>query len=168
VTAGMIDEKPAALARQLLAESREELNRADAKAASLFAVFGIAFGVVLAGLIAGNWTPSDLPPAAGVVWWVGAACAALAMVAVGAAVWPRVDSKHATGRITYFGHVAGYRSREALCEALERQASEDLDRPVEQLETVSRIVMLKYTCIRAALLLYGIGAATCTLAVLIS
>lgn len=163
-----VDEKAVALATQLLAETREELIRADSKAAMLFAVFGIALGVVLAGIVAGDWAPSDLAAGAEVVWWLGAASAALGLVAVGAAVWPRLKRKNATGRVTYFAHVIGYRDREALTEALARQASDDLARPIEQLEAISGIVMVKYRLIRWALGLYGAGAATCAVAVLAS
>ncbi len=120
------DAPGAALTRQLLAETREELHRADGKAAMLFAIFGISFGAVLAGLIAGDWSPRDLAAGAQVVWWLGAVAAVAALVALSAAVWPRLDSNHASGRVTYFAHVTGYRTRVALREAIERQASADV------------------------------------------
>jgi hypothetical protein len=107
----VLDHPGAELTRQLLAETREELNRADAKAAMLFAIFGIAFGAVLAGLIAGDWSPRDLAAGAQVVWWLGAAAAVAPLAALSAAVWPRIDSNHASGRVIYYAHVAGYRSR---------------------------------------------------------
>lgn len=168
MTVDVLDDPAAALTRQLLAETREELNRADAKAAMLFAIFGIAFGAVLAGVIAGDWSPRDLPASAEVVWWLGAAAAVAALVALSAAVWPRLNSDHALGRVTYCSHVAGYRTREALREAIERQASEDGDRPLEQLQALSGIVMTKYQLVRSGLVLYGIAAAACTVAVLVS
>jgi hypothetical protein len=168
MSAATIDDQAGVLAERLLSESREELVRADAKAATLFGVFAIAFGVVLAGVIAGDWAPSELADSAEVVWWIGAASAALAVAAVSAAVWPRLDSESATGRVTYFGHVVAYRTRDSLVEALERQATHDLDRPVEQLEAISAIVMEKYVWIQRALVLFGFGAVACGLAVFVS
>jgi hypothetical protein len=164
----VLDDSGTALTRQLLAETREELNRADGKAAMLFAIFGIGFGAVLAGIIAGDWKPADLPAGAEVIWWLGAITAVAALVAVSAAVWPRLDSDHASGRVTYFAHVVGYRSRDALREAIERQASNDGDRPLEQLQAISGIVMTKYRLVRAGLVVYGIGAVACAAAVLVS
>lgn len=164
----VLDDHAIALTRQLLTETREELNRADSKAAMLFTVFGIGFAAVLAGIIAGDWSPRELSPAAEVVWWLGAISAISAVIAISYAIWPRVGSKHATGRVTYFAHVVGYRSREALREALERQALEPADRPLEQLQAVSGIVMTKYRLVGAGLVLYGFGAITCAVAVLAS
>ena len=91
----------------------------------LFALFGIGFSAVLAGIIAGDWKPGDLAAGAEVVWWLGATAAVAGSVALGAAVWPRLKSNYALGRVTYFAHVAGYRTPDALCEAIERQAEND-------------------------------------------
>ena len=102
-----VADRGVALVQQLLAEAREELNRADNKASMLFALFGIGFGAVLAGIIAGDWKPSGLAVGAEVVWWLGAGAAVAALVALGAAVWPRLESDYALGRVTYFAHVAG-------------------------------------------------------------
>lgn len=168
MTVDVLEDPAAALTRQLLAETREELSRADGKAAMLFAIFGIAFGAVLAGVIAGDWSPRDLTAGAQVVWWLGAAAAVAALVALSAAVWPRLDSNQATGRVTYFAHVADYRTRDALREAIERQASEDDGRSLEQLQALSCIVMTKYQLVRSGLVLYGVAAVACTVAVLVS
>jgi MFS family permease len=168
VNGDALNEQGVALTRQLLAETREELSRADGKAAMLFAIFGIGFGAVLAGIIAGDWSPRDVAAGAEVVWWLGAVPAVAALVAVSAAVWPRLDSDHASGRVTYFAHVVGYRSHDALREAIEREAGEDGDRPLEQLQALSGIVMTKYRLVRVGLVLYGVGAVTCAAAVLVS
>lgn len=168
MTVDALDDPATALTRQLLAETREELNRADGKAAMLFAIFGIAFGAVLAGVIAGDWSPGDLTAAARVIWWLGAAAAVAALVALSAAVWPRLHSDHASGRVTYFAHVAGYRTRYALREAIERQANEDVDRTLEQLQALSGIVVTKYQLVRSGLVLYGVATVACTVAVVVS
>ena len=44
----------------VLADAREELDRADRKAQILFASAGVAIGALLAGLLAGNWSPFEL------------------------------------------------------------------------------------------------------------
>jgi MFS family permease len=163
-----LDKRGVSLTLQLLAETREELHRAEGKAAMLFAIFGIGFGAVLAGIIAGDWKPSDLAAGAEVVWWLGAIAAVVALVAVSAAVWPRLDSDHASGRVTYFAHVVGYRSRDALREAIDRRAEDVGERPLEQLQAISGIVMRKYRLVQVALVLYGVGALACAGAVMVS
>jgi hypothetical protein len=168
MTVDVLHDPAVALTQRLLAETREELNRADGKAAMLFAIFGIGFAAVLAGIIAGDWSPTDLAAAAEVVWWIGAACAVGAVVSISSAIWPRLDSDHASGRVTYFAHVVGYRSRDALRDAIERQAADAGERPLEQLQAISGIVVAKYRLVRAGLVLYGVGASACAVAVLVS
>lgn len=155
------------LAEQLLREAREELHRADGKAATLFAVFGLALGAVLAGTIAGDWSPRDLACGAEFLWWIGSACVLGALVALAAAIWPRLDSDHATGHVTYFAHVTRYASSDDLRDAIALQASNPIDRPTEQLLAISEIVMKKYRLVQLATMLYGIGLAGCCTAVLI-
>ena len=83
-------------------------------------------------------------------------------------MWPRLDSDHASGRVTYFAHVVGYRSGDALREAIDRQAEEVGERPLEQLQAISGIVMTKYRLVQVALVLYGVGALACAGAVVVS
>ena len=45
----------------LLSSAREEIDRADSKASILLAASGVATGALLAGLMAGNWTPLETP-----------------------------------------------------------------------------------------------------------
>jgi hypothetical protein len=45
-------------AAQLLAETREEVARADSKAEILFAAFGIVVAAVLGGLVTRGWSPT--------------------------------------------------------------------------------------------------------------
>ncbi len=42
------------------------------------------------------------------------------------------------------------------------------DRPLEQLQALSGIVMTKYQLVRCGLVLYGVAALACTVAVLVS
>src|SRR5262245_8921031 len=60
----------------LLKEAREELARADSKAALLLAATGVAVGALLAGLIGGKWMPFSLDNRVEWLWWFGVASVA--------------------------------------------------------------------------------------------
>ena len=81
-------------AGELLAETREEIVRADTKAAILFTAFGIVVAAVLAGLIAGNWGPDELDRGAAVVFWVGSGSALVSFLALGYALKRRDAARH--------------------------------------------------------------------------
>lgn len=151
---------------QLLAETREELGRADSKASLLFAVFGVVNGALLAGLIAHNWRPEDLAAGATVVFWTGVGCAAAGAVSLGFAVWPRVTRQQPGGPASYYGDIISYgKDRAALRVALAKGAEGD-DRTVEQLAEASKIVSRKYAGIRCALRLFALAALLCAGAVI--
>lgn len=140
--------EPAEYTAQLLAEAREELSRADAKASLLFAVIGVVFGALLAGLISQNWQPDDLAAGADVVFWFGTVLAVAGAVSLGFAVWPRITHTQPGGPASYFGDVVSYgEDRDALRAALAAGA-ENGERNVEQLAVVSNIVWKKYVGIR--------------------
>lgn len=61
------------LAKVLLAESREELTRADGKASLLLAALGIGLSAILGAVLAGNWAPFVLASPWEAIWWTGAA-----------------------------------------------------------------------------------------------
>src|SRR4051794_39744612 len=106
---------------QLLAETREELTRADSKASLLFAAFGVVLGALLAGVISHKWQPADLAPVATVVFWFGAALAVGGVLGLGYAVWPRIVDEKADWPASYYGHIVAYGSdREALRAALDK------------------------------------------------
>lgn len=149
----------------LLTEAREELNRADAKASFAFAGVSIGLSAVVAGMIGGDWHPSDLTPeCAQVAWWAGALGGIAAVVFLAAAVYPRTVHSHKAGTaIRFFGHAAEMKSVDALRAALERDASLDA-RAFDQLWEVSRIVKKKYTHLRRAFRCLGGGAVLVTIA----
>ncbi len=76
------------LGEALLKDTREELGRADGKAAMLMSASGVVVSVLLAGAIAGKWDPTELGHWQW-LWWPGAAAGAIGIVAFAAAVWPR-------------------------------------------------------------------------------
>ncbi len=145
-----------ALAECLLGESREELVRADGKAATLLASFGLLTGVVLAALFAGKFRPQDLTSAAQVCWWLGCASVGLALLSLGVAIYPTLRHGAVEGPVSYFGHVAG-KDAAALETALRRQLKSERSRTIEQLLAVSEIVWRKYRLIQFALCAFAVG-----------
>ncbi|MHB8243029.1 MAG: Pycsar system effector family protein [Solirubrobacteraceae bacterium] len=147
-------------AAKLLAETREEVVRADTKAEILFAAFGVVVAAVLAGLIAGDWSPEDLGRVATVIFWMGSGCASASFLALGYALWPRIRHEEADGSASYYAHVHMYEDLNALRTAL-KQGAESGGRTVEQLKVVSDIAWSKYVGIRLAMALYGFGVTAC-------
>lgn len=153
------------LADALLTETREELSRADGKAATLMSASGVVVSVLLAGAIAGNWNPTELGKWQ-VLWWPGAAAGIAGVVAFATAVWPRVSHPGSKEELSYFGHVAEYKSVEDLEAALRAKVSAPVkDRTADQVLTVSRIVHAKYRCVRLGMGLLGAGLGLCVAAV---
>jgi MFS family permease len=155
-----MDDEIKTYAAELLMETREEIVRADTKAAILFTAFGIAVAAVLAGLIAGNWSPKDLDRGATVVFWVGSGSAFVSFLALGYALWPRIKHEKAEHPASYYLQIHKYDDLNALRTAL-KQGAESGDRPVEQLKVMSDIAWSKFMGIRLAMLLYGFGIAAC-------
>jgi MFS family permease len=155
-----MDDETKTYAAELLAETREEIGRADTKAAILFTAFGIAVAAVLAGLIAGDWTPKDLDRGATVVFWVGSGSAFLSFFALGYALWPRIKHKRGARPAGYFLQIHKSDDLDTLRTALKQGAQSD-DRTVEQLKIVSDIASTKFVGIRLAMALYGFGIAAC-------
>lgn len=155
------------LTQQLLKESREELVRADAKASTLFGIEGVIVGIVVGAIIAGKWSPVMLDDDIEWLWWVGGGFVVTSLLSLASAIYPSLESEHAQGRVTYFGHVVGYgKNREALRSALKLQAGEG-GRTIEQVQAISGIAWTKYQRIQFALWVYGLGLAACLASVLI-
>lgn len=155
-----MDDEIETYAAKLLTEAREEVVRADTKAAILFSTFGIAVAAVLAGLIAGDWRPEDLDPVATVVFWIGCGCACVSFLALGYALWPRIKHKKVNSPASYYGDIHTYDDLNVLRTAL-KQGAESGDRTVVQLKVVSDIAWSKFVSIRLAMVLYGFGIAAC-------
>src|SRR4051794_18331127 len=105
-------------AKTLLAETRDELARADDEATTLLGVNGILIAAVLAGVIAGNFTPGELTSWREPLFWIGAGGVLLAEALLCAAVFPKVSHpRHSPMPPRYFGHVARIATRSDLAEA---------------------------------------------------
>lgn len=153
----------------VLKETREELVRADTKASLLFAASGVVLAAVLAGIINGEWTPGDLEAWATWVFAGGATAYAAAVVALGVAVWPRIQHEEPTRAADYFGDIVNYKGEEkrpALREALRRGAA-NTERSTSQLVIISGIVWTKYRGIQVAVACFGVSLAACATAVLL-
>lgn len=154
--------------KEFLRATREELVRADAKAALLLAAAGIAVGALLNGLLNGRWSPNDLTNEVEWVWWLGASAVALAVVALGTAVYPQTRRVgRAPTKAAYYGDVVQL-ERDELDAALRGAAADLAESVVDQIYQVSTIVARKYARIRFALAAFAGGAALCTLAILLN
>lgn len=153
------------LTDKLLRETREELARADGKAQILFAVSGVVIGVVLGGLLAGDWRPADLSCLGEAVWWLGVVAAAVGPGALAAGIWPRLVPA-APGRVTYFEDVRGHETCDSLILHLNLEATRR-NRDVEQLWRLSKIVHRKYVAVKIAVGALVSAAGLCVMASLI-
>ena len=154
----------ASLVKRLLAETREELGKADGKAQVLLAASGVVVGVVLGGAIGGDWSPADLHSCARVIWWIGVGAAALGVGALGFAIFPRLLQSD-NARITYFEDVLRHGDCATLTNALNSEAERG-DRDVEQLLRLSRVAHRKYTAIQIAIGVLLVAILLCSAAAL--
>lgn len=161
-----LDDGEHELAKTLLAESREELTRADAKASLLLAALGIGLSAILAATLAGDWTPFSLKEPYQAMWWVGSACAGISFFCLCGAVYPKVKHKSGSSGVTYFGDVAAIETLEELRAALRRSETDPHARTITQLHVTSRLAGKKYAFIRAGLLALGLAIAFTLAAVL--
>lgn len=146
----LAEEDAYAYGAQLLAEAREELNRADTKAQVLLGIVGLGLGATAGGLFAGDWSPFSLPNEVEWLWWLGATGSLLALVCLAGAVYPRTTrrGRNKSETVTYFGDILQFGTVEAASKALMESCTLDLARVSDQLLQVSRIVDRKYRLIR--------------------
>jgi hypothetical protein len=148
-----------ALAAEMLSEVMGEIDRADQKASLLIGSLGIAFSIVLSGILGGDWSPTSLSTVGLVLWIVGALAASASVVAAAMAVWPRLSKGPGPGTITYWGQVRGLASPQAVAEALAERGLLPPERTYQQLLVLSAVVQRKYRTIRWSMVLAGIGIA---------
>ncbi|GII78463.1 hypothetical protein Sru01_34450 [Sphaerisporangium rufum] len=135
---------------RLLAETREEVGRADAKAQVLLGVAGVGLGAVAGGLIAQSWSPFALADQVEWLWWAGLAAALASLGCLSGAVYPRRGRPGggAASAIGYYGDALRFGSPQALAAALAAPAGSELHRACDQLLRVSHIVARKFRLIR--------------------
>lgn len=144
---------------QMLIEARDDVKHADQKAAVILAALGIGFGAVLGGQLAGNFDSGSFSCPGQIVWWFGVIIAAGSVALAVLAVWPRyvLDDSPKYG-MTYWGHIAAFKELSDFEDALDDADVTSRRRTNHQLWRLSRLVLLKYRYVRAALIC-GLGAA---------
>jgi Family of unknown function (DUF5706) len=164
-----MDDEVLTYAAAVLAAAREELGLADHKAEVLVAGTGVAVGALVAGLLAGNWSPFELANGVEWLWWVGVVCSAGAIACLGSSLYPRTRRRgDSSGIVAYYADVLAYPATNDLVAALHRSASSGTGSMADQLRQVSRIVACKYRLIQVALWLLTAAVLCCTTAVLIN
>jgi MFS family permease len=164
------DEAALLYATSLLDNAREEIDRADAKASILLAASGVVVGALLAGLIAGSWTPLKLQAAVQWAWWLGLVESAIGIWCLALAVYPRErkDDSEIPGTVAYYRDVLAYSTNIQLVAALNRSAETNIDRIADQLRNVSWIVSSKYKLIRWGMRGLFLSAVTITATMVIN
>jgi pycsar effector protein len=164
------DEATLIYATSLLSNAREEIGRADAKASILLATSGVAAGALLAGLVAGSWSPLQLQAAIQWVWWLGIVESAIGICCLALAVYPR-ERKSGTGIsgfVVYYGDVVTYSTTAELVTALNRSAETNIERVADQLRHICWIANQKYTLLRWGMIGLFLATPTIAAAVLIN
>jgi Family of unknown function (DUF5706) len=136
----------------------------------LLAASGVATGALLAGLMAGNWTPLELQVTIQWAWWLGVAEAAIGTFLLALAVYPReqINDSGIPWAVVFYGDVLSYRSTTQLMGALERSAETTIERIADQLRRVSAIVDRKYRLVRRGMLILFLSATTISAAIMIN
>jgi MFS family permease len=153
----------------LLAETREELTRADSKAGLLLAASGVVIGALLAGLFGSRWTPFSLSSGIEWLWWLGVISAAYGVFSIAAAVYPRIRHRETIrlGLPAYYSDVASFASVDDFRRALENLPSSK-ERLIDQVFVLSKIVHRKYVLLRRGLRFLLLAILACTAAVIIN
>lgn len=153
------------LTAQLLAETREELTRADAKANLVLAGAGVGIGALLAGMVAGDVTLTGRSTAVLIAAGIAISCLVTGVLALVAAVMPRTG-RPAAGRTRYYADVAQYSSPDEnrFVDALQDEAEDPQRRNRQQLLAQSKAVRTKFRAVKTALWLLLAGSAAAAVA----
>ncbi|MFI9750918.1 Pycsar system effector family protein [Streptomyces collinus] len=145
---------------QLLADLRNEIARADAKATVLVGALGISAGALAALLTNRHWSPDQLPGPAALLWWAGTASLVVALFALLLAVLPRYRrSRWTPGRpLTYFGDIRRASQTGRLAAALAETGRDPGPGLRAALAETSGIAARKHFWIRTGLLSFGCAA----------
>jgi hypothetical protein len=142
----------------LLAETREDLGRADTKVSVLLSTAGIIASIVTGAIAAGHWRPTQLALWAQVIWWCGVGVASVGIVALASAIAPRIRHPEDKSALRYFAHAAQFESLEDLMDALKAVDDQTGSLTGSQLWLLSKILVRKYVLIRFALISFGAAA----------
>jgi hypothetical protein len=114
--------------------------------------------------LAGGWSPAHLVGPLLALWWVSMAVAGVAVVLMGAALYPRTRGTGCSiTPIAFYGDVEQFTDPRALRAALEQSAMCELEQLIDQLMRVSGIVGLKYRLLALSMWALLISALGCGL-----
>ncbi|KUJ48504.1 Pycsar system effector family protein [Micromonospora maris] len=147
------------LTERLLAEAREELRRADAKAVQWLSLFGGALLALVTVLVGVSWSPRHLTGTVAWTWWSGVLCGAAALLSLIMALLPRPNGDQELQLVAYFGHVHKLRDPVLVQRYVERVAHDTLPSLIYQLCWISRLAMTKYRWTRAGTVFSMLAAA---------
>ncbi|MEU2546035.1 Pycsar system effector family protein [Streptomyces roseolus] len=142
-------------AERLLAELRLEAARADTKGSVLVAAQGMAAAALVGVLAVRGWHPTQLAALGQVMWWTGAVCFLVSLIALLMAVVPRYRAVDWSpgAPLTHFADIRGAaRHGRAVLEEALRETDRSPDSAVlTSLIENSRIVSIKYGWLRAGM-----------------
>lgn len=144
--------------KHLIAETRDEIRRADAKAAQWLTTLGAASAAALAAWTTRGSTPWELAGIHMLLTAAGGACAVGAMAALTLALIPRIGGSSEPGHVAYFGHVYRIGDPDRVRRLLEGAAADLMPGLVAELCTLSRIAMLKYRYTRLGAVLSALAS----------
>jgi len=150
----------------LVAATRDELRRADAKAALLLAAIGVIVGALLGCFNSSHWTPTRLQSGEQVLWWAGVATATVGLLLIAASVYPR-DRQRRTpypGPPAYYGDVAALPDIPAFRLAVGNMP-DIKERLFDQAYSIAGIARIKYGQLRRGLVCFLVAVIVCGLSV---
>jgi hypothetical protein len=137
--------------RALAQETIDEIGRADSKAAMLLAGGGILIGTGTSAVLANAGRFSDLPVEIRITLWIALIAAAVGLVFLAVAAYPRTKGEQRSDRmIAYFGDVILAPDPGALRAAIRDSLQVHDEVMVRKLFDLSRIVARKYRYIKLA------------------
>jgi hypothetical protein len=149
-------------AEVLLGETRQELEKADNKAATLLAVVGLIVTLTFGVALDKAWNPLDYESnLASALVIAGAGAVLVSLLLTLAALKPRTKHTGLRQGLTYFGDVAAYDDHkddaknieDLKAQLLVHNKEDSFDRLVDQVWHLSRIVRTKYALINLSVIL---------------
>lgn len=144
-------------AQNLLRATRDELDRAESKAAIMLAGCGVGAGAVVNIVLGGAYQSGGTLHGLHWLWWLALAGVVLGLGFLGRAIYPRTERRGGPSvLLTYYGDVVAT-PRSSVQTRLARNRQDALAVTVDQLCHVAGIAAVKYRSIRVALWFFAIG-----------
>jgi hypothetical protein len=141
---------------RLLAETREEVTRADTKASIVLAGAGILVGILLTGLVTGDVSVAGSRWYVGLLAWIAGAVLVGGVGVLGSAVYPRTGTPQA-GHARWFAEIKQYRNDDGgFVRAVETDQADGM-RDLHQAFKLAEIVDRKYQLTKVGMWLLGVG-----------